>query len=154
MGRLRLEPIKKKAMNEARYEELLDVLRKAQNVASDHQVFYDLGSDEKSAKVRKEFLHVAQQEGVDVRIRQVRKTHSLSFLFGGAKKERTRMSAEEAKKRILTALVAAEKPLRKSEIVNNSGVSASTWNLRISELLSDGSVKREGDRRDSVYVLA
>jgi len=154
MGKLRVEPIHKPPVTKDQYDELLGILHKAQAASEDHSVFYDLGPDEDGPKMRKRFIYVAEQESIPVVIRQKRKERCLSFKFGGEKRERSRMSAEEAKKRILTALVASDKPLRKSEIVKHSGISPSTWNLRISELLKEGSVKREGDRRDSVYSVA
>ncbi len=154
MGSLRLEPKRKPLVTREQYENYASILREAQGAARENEIFWDLEEGEKASRVRKEFLYVAKSEGIQVIIRQLRKTNSLAFKFTGEVKERTRISAKESKKRILTSLVAANKPLRKSEIIKYAGISPSTWNLRIRELLQEGSVKREGDRRDSVYSIA
>ena len=154
MGKLRLIPKKKAALSREKYEEYALILKEARMASEEHEVFWDLSPKEKGNQVRKDFNYVAQKEAIPVIIRQLRKARSLAFKFTGGTKDRTRISADESKRRILTSLVSAERPLRKSEIVKFAGISPSTWNLRIKELLADGSVKREGDRRDSTYSLA
>ena len=154
MGKLRFIPKKKAALSKEKYEEYASILNEARGASEENEVYWDLSANEKGSQVRKDFNYVAQKEGIPVVIRQLRKAKSLAFKFTGGGKDRTRISAEESKRRILTSLVAANKPLRKSEIVKFAGISPSTWNLRIKELLEDGSVKREGDRRDSTYSIA
>ena len=154
MGKLRFVPKKKAAVSEEKYKEYAEILNEARKASEEHEVFWDLALDERGSQVRKDFIYVAKREGIPVVVRQLRKTKSLAFKFKVDGKERTRISAEESKRRILTSLVTANKPLRKSEIVKFAGISPSTWNLRIKELLEEGSVKREGDRRDSTYSIA
>jgi predicted transcriptional regulator len=84
----------------------------------------------------------------------VRGIHGLAFSF--KKKLRIvprRISASESRRRILTVLADAKGPLKKAEILRKTGISTSTWNVRIKELLSQGKVSRSGERRDSVYIL-
>ena len=154
MGKLRLESKHKPLVDGQRYKNLAAVLKEAQSAAKDNQVYWDLDKGEKPRKVRDEFLFVAAEEGISVNIRQIRKSNSLIFKFEGNIKDKNRMSAEESRNRIIASLEKANRPLRKAEIVELSGISPSTWNLRIKELLRQGKVKREGERRESVYALA
>ncbi len=155
MGTLRKEPKYKSFLKQGEYDQYLGMLREAQMAADDNNVFFDLEESEKASQVKKAFLYVAEKEGVEVAIRQVRGANSIAFQFkkgkgGGG----TRMSAEESKDRIEKCLANADGPLKKNQIIRQTGISSSTWNIRIRELLDEGTVKRRGERRDTTYTLA
>lgn len=155
MGKLRKEPKTKPFLNDAEYEHYSGILNEAKNAAVDNHVYYDLESGEKPSRVRKAFMFVAEKENVAVNIRRERNSGSLVFNFSGSSKNTTsRMSAEESRKRIINALSNAKKPLQKAEVISTTGISPSTWNIRIKELIADGKVRRTGDRRDTKYSLA
>jgi len=154
MGKLRKEPKTKPFLNESEYQHYSAILNEAKNAATDNHVYYDLEKDEKPSKVRKAFLFVAEKESVPVTIRRERNSGSLVFNFSGSAKTTTRMSAEESRRRIIQALSTAKKPLQKAEVISSTGISPSTWNIRIKELIRDGKVRRTGDRRDTKYSLA
>ena len=155
MGKLRLEPKKGLFIDQRQYDDILSSLLDARRAAEENEVYWDLDEVENPGKIRKEFMYVAEQEGLALSVRRVRNSRSLALKFeAGEDSDRGRMPAEESKKRILTALVTAERPLRKSEIVKYTRISPSTWNIRIKELLQEGSVKKKGVRRDTVYSIA
>ena len=155
MGRLRKEPKRKPFLSEDEYREYYGVLTDAKNAATDNHVYFDLEESENANKVRKAFLHVAEKEAIPVVIRRERGSQSLSFAFKeSGKTTPSRMSAQECQNRILNALSSSEQPLQKSEIINSTGISPSTWNIRIKELMDNGKVMRKGDRRDTKYSLS
>ena len=160
MGQLRSEPKRKLLIEQEQYDKLLGVLHQAQGISEDNNVFWDLDEDEDPVKTRKEFVYVAKKADVPVIVRRIRNTKSLTFLFlESGPKRKKRMSVEECKRRILTALSSAGEAMSKSEIVSTSDISASTWNIRIRELLTEGKVKRvhrvakDGQRGGTVYAL-
>jgi len=154
MGRLRLEPRDKILLTEDEYKHYCRMLREAHGAAHGHYVYWDLENDEDPGLVRRRLLHVAHHEGISVGIRKARGNHSLTLSFKSPPKTMNpRISASECKKRIIGALTGAEKPLQKSEIIRFTGISPSTWNLRIRELVASGEVRRTGDRRDTRYSL-
>lgn len=155
MGKLRKELKKKEFLSGPEYHEILSVLQHAQRAAEDHHVFWDLEEGEKIRQVKKSFLYVAQKENIEITIRQVRGTHSLSLSFKKGKNgPHVRMSAAESRRRILKCLENDQRALKKNQIITQTGISASTWNIRIKELLIAGKVIRHGDRRDTTYTLA
>jgi hypothetical protein len=155
MGRLRTEPKYRSFIQQEQYDEFLETLREAQGASDEHNVYFDLEPDEKAAQVKKAFNYVARKEGIDVTVRQVRGSRTLVFQFKRNKSGASgRMSADESRRRILKCLKNATKPLKKNQIIKETGISASTWNIRIKELLEDGDVTREGDRRDTTYTIA
>jgi len=153
MGQLRTEPKHKSFLSQEQYDKLLSELQSAKSASEDHHVFYDLEGDEKPAFFKKAFAYVAKKSGMDVKVRQVRGKNSLAFQF---KRPRAgvRMSAPESRQRILKCLKSSGEPLKKNQIIKETGVSPSTWNLRINELLDSGSVVRHGQRRDTTYTAA
>ena len=152
MGKLRLEA-KAKAMDPKRYKDTLRILVEARQAARDSKVYWDLDSSEKAGDIRKEFLYVARKEGLPIKIRQLRKKHSLAMEFPQPKDERVRMTKDEYKRRIIRALEQAARPLKKSEVIESAEVPASTWNLRIQELLKSGEIKKKGTRSETIYSL-
>ena len=155
MGRLRKEP-KIKTMDNQRYKELLSIIKQAQALSEDSHLFWDLEKGEDAAQVKKDFLYVAQKEQIPLTIRRLRSRATLHFLFTeseGAQKRR-RISAEEARERILRTLKQANSAMKKSDILSSTGISNSTWNLRIRELLDEKRVKKVGDKANTVYRLA
>ena len=151
---LRKEPKVKPFLSEEEYKEYFGILKEAQGAATDHHVYWDLENSENANKTRKAFLHIAEKEGISVTIRRRRgeRTLELSFKESG-KATPTRMSAAECRNRIMSVLSNAKKPLQKSEIISVAGISPSTWNIRIKELMKSGKVRRQGDRRDTKYSL-
>jgi hypothetical protein len=155
MGKLRKEPKAKPFLSETEYQHYSNLLHDAKNAAVDNNVYYDLEDGEKPSRARKAFLFVAERENISVTIRRERNSGSLVFNFSGsAKSSSSRMSAEESRRRIISALANSKKPLQKAEVISSTGISPSTWNIRIKELIKDGQVKRTGDRRDTKYSLA
>ena len=156
MGKLRTEPKQKSFLTQEEYDHLLSVLKDAQTASQDNHVFWDLDEGEKTAHFKKSFAFVARKADMEVTIRQVRGARSLSFHFkkGKAVGGNARMSAEECRARISKCLQTAGHPLKKNQIIKDTGISSSTWNIRIKELLKAGIVKRHGDRRDTTYTLA
>jgi len=154
MGNLRAEPKAKPFLSEEEYNEYYDILRDAQKAANENHVYWDLDNAENANHIRKAFMMIANQEGIPVTIRRERGSQSLSFSFKeNGKAAPMRMSAADSQKRILDILSAESRPLQKSEIITATGISPSTWNIRIKELLVDGKVVRQGDRRDTRYCL-
>ena len=153
-GKLRAEPKVKPFISKEEYNEYYTILKEAQKAATENHVYWDLEGAENANHIRKAFLLIATQEGIPVTIRRERGSQSLAFSFRGASKATpARMSANESQKRILDALASESRPLQKSEIISATGISPSTWNIRIKELIADGKVVREGDRRDTKYCL-
>jgi hypothetical protein len=155
MGTLRFEARESKVLTREQYDENLAVLRQAQQASDNHHVFWDLEDDENSTKVKKGFMFVANKIGMDVTIRRVRGSNSLAFYFkkGAHAATSSRMSAAESRERIIKCLEQAGQPLKKNDIIRETGVSPSTWNIRIKDLLAEGIVHRAGDRRDTAYSL-
>ncbi|MCB1041413.1 MAG: winged helix-turn-helix transcriptional regulator [Acidobacteria bacterium] len=154
MGRLRTEPKSKTVVSDLEYRQILGVLQEAQRAAKDNNIFFDLEDGEKASRVKRSFYHVAEREGMSITIRQVRGTKSLALNFKRPKTSlsSTRMSAKDSRDRILKCLEQARRPLKKAEIIKSTGISASTWNIRIKELLRAGRVERHGNRRDTTYT--
>lgn len=151
MGKLRTEP-KVKTLSAEKYREVAEVLREAQRFANDSHIFWDMDESENSAKTKRDFLHVAQKEGIGLKIRQPRKSTTLQLIFAEPE-VKTRLSAGDARERILGVLTGADKPMKKGEILALTGISTSSWNMRIRELISQKKVIRDGNRRDTVYRL-
>ena len=155
MGTLRVEPREKSFLSDDEYRNYAHVLREAQKAASGNNVYFDMDDSESPNKVRKALLHIAEKEGIPVAIRRERGTKSLALSFKeSGRGTNSRMSAGECRKRIINALASSRKALQKSEIIGITGISPSTWNIRIKELMDDGRVKRHGDRRDTKYSLS
>ncbi len=154
MGNLRIEPKKRPPISSVEYRSYQTILKNAMGKASGNHIYFDMEAHENPNRLRKVFLHIAENEGIPVTIRRARGSHSLMFLFKQPEKRTSsRMSAEECRTRIMGALSRANKSLQKSEIINLTGISASTWNVRIKELMVEGKVERHGDRRDTRYSL-
>ncbi|MDJ0838675.1 MAG: winged helix-turn-helix domain-containing protein [Acidobacteriota bacterium] len=158
MGKLRLEPKQKDSLSKEEYDHYLGILRDALQVADENMVYWDLDADEKPAAVRKAFVYVAEKSKIDVTVRRVRGKQSLSLQFnkksGSASNRPIRISAEQSRQRIIDCLQKAGKPLKKNEVIQETGVSPSTWNIRIKDLTSEGVVIREGKQRNITYRLA
>lgn len=154
MGKLRLEP-KVKQMGQETYREIRTLLAEAKKAAGDNKLFYDLDTQENGSQVRRDFLYVAQREGIGLSIRQLRKERALSLEFSdAAPAEKARITADQYREMVLEILREANRPMKKSEIIEGSGLSVSTWNLRINELVNSGKIKRKGNRRDTTYTIA
>ena len=155
MGKLRTEPKYKSFLSQEEYENYVAVIKEAKQAAENSHVFWDMDSNEKPSHVKKAFNYVARKMGTEVTIRQVRGSRSLAFQFKkGRATGGTRMTANESRGRIIKCLKTAGKPLKKNVIIKDTGVSPSTWNIRIKELIKEGTVERHGDRRDTTYTLS
>ena len=154
MGKLRLEAINKPPLSLVEYTKIHKVLLEAQEEAEDHNFFWDLDPGEVLNKQKQNFLYVAEKEKIPLSVRILRKQRSLALIIENIGKEKNRISANDSRKRILTALVTADKPLKKADIVKFAGISPSTWSLRIRELIDEGSVVREGNHGDAIYYMA
>lgn len=152
MGKLRLVS-KTKTMDPAKYRSLLEVLREARQAATENKIYWDLEKEEQASQTRKDFLYVAEKEGFNINIRQLRKSRSLIFEFPASTVERTRMSGDVYKKKVLETLKASDGPMKKSDVIKQAGLSATTWHFRIRELLEAGEVLREGTRGEAIYSL-
>lgn len=154
MGKLRFEPKVKPLVSDEEYQSFKESLLKAQSGSINNHIYWDLDSDENASKTRKIFLHIAEKEGFDLNVRADRSNNCLRLRFSKTSKTPNRMTADDSKNRILEVLSSIDKPLQKAVIVKEAGISTSTWNLRIKELLSSKQVKREGTGRDTKYLLA
>jgi hypothetical protein len=155
MGKLRFEPKVKPPVDREEYQTYKDILLKALPAAGDNNVYYDLEKGEKLIKVRKALQYIAEREGIDLSVRAKRGENTLSLKFGAPAKSGTgRISAKDSRNRIVSVLSGAKTPMQKSDIIAAAGVSPSTWNLRIKELLDDRTVKRHGTGRQTAYSLA
>jgi hypothetical protein len=154
MGKLRFEPKVKPPVEREDYQTYRDILLKALPAAGENHVYYDLEKGEKLVKVRKALQYVAQKEGLDLSIRAKRGEDTLALKFEGPTKSvGGRISAKDSRNRIVSVLSGSKNPMRKSDIIAAAGVSPSTWNLRIKELLDDRTVKRHGTGRQTAYSL-
>ena len=157
MGKLRLEP-KEKGMDAKLFQELKSLLREGQAAGTTSKVFYDLSPDENKTTLKRNLQHVAEQEGMPVKIRSLRGEETLEFKFeqpkGSERPQQSRVGASDYREKVLGVLREADRPLKKGEILEQADLSGSTWNLRIKELLKAGLVVRTGERRDAVYSLS
>jgi len=157
MGVLRTEPKRKHIVSKAEYVALCNILKDAREIAKTKHTYYDLDDDENVIATKKKFQMVAEKENIDVVVRRIRGTNSLSFTFPKnsrrGESKRTRISSKECKRRILSVLEQSKKPMRKNEIIRAAGISGSTWNTRIKELLGEGCVDRHGQRRETRYTF-
>lgn len=157
MGVLRTEPKRKSSMSKDEYITLCKILIDAKDLAKSENAFYDMEDGESVIITKKKFQSIAEKENVEVVVRRVRGTNSLSFTFPKNSKKsenrRTRISSKECKKRILSVLEKSKAPMRKNEIIRSAGISGSTWNTRIKELLGEGCVIRHGQRRETRYTF-
>lgn len=154
MGSLRVVPKDSHNVSSEEFQHYRVALKEARGAAMGGPVHWDVRKEENIHHVRKALMQVAEAEGIVVAIRKTRGSHGLLCSF--KRKLRIvprRISAKESRERILHALATAAQPMRKSDIIRLTGISVSTWNLRIRELLSSGKVERTGDRRESRYVL-
>lgn len=154
MGSLRIVPKHQNTISHEDFQQYRSALKEARGSAMGNAVVWVVEKGKNLNEVRERLLQVAEAEGINVAIRKTRGSHSLAFSF--KKKLRIvprRISAGESRKRILSALAEAKVPLKKAEILRATGLSTSTWNVRIKELLRQGTVVRSGERRESVYVL-
>ena len=154
MGRLRTEPKARRLLSDDEYSSFLEILERARHISRDHHIYWDLEDNENPNRIRKAFMHIAEREGIPVFVRRERETNSLSIRFRETSRPTTsRMSAAECQKRIMNALQKAKRPLQKGEIIRATGISPSTWNIRSKELMLEGKVIRQGERRDTRYHL-
>jgi hypothetical protein len=130
------------------------VIREASRAADTHNIFWDLDPDENPQKVRKAFLYVAGEEGINLKVRSKRDSQTLKLVFSKQPKSGSRMSAKECRERIVSVIGAAQTPLQKAEIISKASISPSTWNVRIKELLSDGTVSKAGKGRRTRYSVS
>jgi hypothetical protein len=134
------------------HKEIAAQLKEAQEKADKHNVFYDVERNQDKASVRKKLLYVAEREDLPLRIRSERKINSLRLTFDTAPQTK-RMTAPKARSLILKTLRAAKKPLSRQDIIKQTGITGSSWNLRIKELTEEGMIKRIGRRKQTQYRL-
>ena len=160
MGRLRIEPKKKPPVNREEYSLYRRLLAEARGVSDGNNIYYDLEKGEKPRKVRGAILYVAALEGIDVVVRVNRKQNNLSLDFRGTtgKADGPPASAErippaKARDRIVKALKGSKRPRSKGEILAESRVSPTIWNLRVNELLHEGKICRHGRGPNTSYSI-
>lgn len=154
MGTLRVEP-KVKSMDPGRYKELREILLEAFKLSPDSHVFYDLEKGESINEMRRDFSFVAEKEGVDLKIRRTHGSDALKLVFSGkAPTKSGRIDPADSRQRIVDVLKEAGRSMKKSEILEASGINRGAWNVRIRELVESGEVARSGERRDTIYTLA
>jgi len=160
LGKLRIEPKSKPPVTREEYGVYRKLLTEARNASNGNNVFYDLDKGEKPRKVRAAILYVASAEGIDVRVRVHRKQSCLSLAFPGSSSRselppssRTRIPPAQARERIVRALKGRGSPTSKAEILAESKVSPTVWNLRVNELLDSGKIRRHGRGPNTSYSL-
>ena len=155
MGKLRTEPKHRGFLPPDEFDAYSTVIQEAHKASENNHVFWDMDENEKPSHSKKAFLYVARKMGIDLSIRQVRGSKSLAFSFKKGKRlSGTRISASECRSRILRCLECAEQPLKKNQILKETGISPSTWNIRIKDMISEGLVQIHGSRRDTAYSKA
>jgi len=152
MGKLRVQP-KKKVLDPVRYHELHDTLLKAREMSANNHIYFDLEQSEDANRLRRNFMHIAKKEKMDLVIKRPLGTNCLSLIFPNWPKKRKRLPVGEAQKRILDALEEGG-PMKKSQIQAATGIPDGSWTRTIRNLVIEGLVLREGQRRDSVYTKA
>ncbi len=158
MGKLRIEP-KLKTMDPSTYREYVALLSEARAMAIDSHLFYDLGDDEDKAKTKRDMMYVAEKEGIALTVRSTRGTATLQLVFSGAtssapQQKRRRTSAKEAQSLILEALENQSGPMKRRDILRETGISLPSWNIQIRALLEQKRVSKTGVKSDTVYSLA
>lgn len=158
MGKLRIEP-KVKTMDPSTYREYVALLSDARAMAIDSHLFYDLGEDEDKAKTKRDMMYVAEKEGIGLQVRSSRGQSTLQLVFSGEPvsaqaPKRRRTSAKEAQSLILEALAAHAKPMKRRDILRETGISLPSWNIQIRSLLEQSRVTKTGVKSDTVYSLA
>ena len=81
MGVLRTEPKRKHFVSKDEYMMLYNILKDAQEIAKTKHTFYDMDEEENVIATKKKFQMVAGKENIEVVIRRIRGTNSLSFTF-------------------------------------------------------------------------
>lgn len=156
MGKLRIEPKIKPLLNEDEFKFYRSVLQEARRKSKDNIVFWDLDPGEDARKVKKAFSLVAEKEGLRLSVRAKRGSSTLILNFRESqapKKAGKRISAAECVRRIIGVLRNSDTPLNKSQIVSAAGISSSTWNVRVKEMLTEGKIARKGSGRQTTYYL-
>jgi len=156
MGKLRIEPKVKPLLSEEEYKSFKSVLLEARKKASDNTVFWDLDKGENARHAKKAFTHVAEKEGISLTVKSQRGSSSLTLNFketAPKPKSGKRISAGECEKRIIGALRKSTAPMNKSQIVSAAGISSSTWNIRVKEMLASGKIAKNGSGRQTTYYL-
>lgn len=128
-------------------------MREAQTAALQAHVYWDLDKNEDAKKFRKDFKYVAEKENIPLTLRKRRDANCFQLMFSQPEK-RSRISAGEARDRIVAAMSKNNGPMKKADILAATALSNATWNLRIRELTESGTVIRKGNRRDTTYTLA
>jgi hypothetical protein len=157
MGKLRIEP-KVKSMDPSTYREYAALLSDARAMAIDSHLFYDLEDGEDKAKTKRDMMYVAEKEGIGLQVRSSRGQSTLQLVFGGEPvsgqaPKRRRTSANEAQTLILEALATQAKPMKRREILRETGISLPSWNIQIRSLLEQNRVSKTGVKSDTVYFL-
>ena len=152
MGQLRIEPRPGVGVPPEEYKALKAALLEAERVSEESHIFWDLDEEEVPSEAKKALKYVADKEGINVTISQVRGTRTLHFRFGS--RTSTRMSAEESNARIMDYLTKAKGPVKKGQIIKETGVSPSTCHARINDLIKEGRVIRTGQHRRARYTLS
>jgi hypothetical protein len=160
LGKLRIEPKKKPPVNREEYSFYRKLLAEARSVSDGNNIYYDLEKSEKPGKVRGAILYVAALEGIDVVVRVNRKQNNLSLDFRDATATAdvasslaARISPAKARDRIVRALKARKGPRSKGEILAESRVSPTIWNLRVNELMDEGKICRHGRGPNTSYSI-
>jgi len=156
MGKLRIEPKIKPILDEAEFGFYKTILHEAKRKAQKNIVFWDMDPGEDIKQTKKAFAWVAEKEGINLTVRAKRGSHTLTLSFKdtpGQKKQGKRISAEECIHRITGALRNSDSPLNKSQIVSAAGISSSTWNVRVKEMLAKGKISKKGSGRQTTYYL-
>ena len=156
MGKLRIEPKIKPILNEDEFKLYKTILHEARRKALENIVFWDMDPGEDVKHTKKAFAWVAEKEGINLTVRARRGSHTLTLSFKdtqGQKKQGKRISAEECVRRITGALRNSDIPLNKSQIVSAAGISSSTWNVRVKEMLAKREIAKKGSGRQTTYYL-
>jgi hypothetical protein len=146
----------KSPVSDPEYKELSNILKLAKEKSKKHHVFWDLDRNESRRKTKRKLQYVAEKEGLRLKVVSLRNQDSLRLTFpedtGKPPSKRKRLSAEEAREQILAALAKAKTPLSRQEILEITEVNASSWNLRVLELLGKRKIQKVGSGRATRYV--
>jgi len=151
MGRL----VKKQRgiVSPEQYEELKGIILEARsewNNGYDMSYFPDEGEDR--TELRKQLEFIAKKEDIEVRFSSKR-DGSIGMIFGEVQRQNLKVPYESSERKILAAL-SEEEPRAKKEILEETGVAPSTWNVCSRKLRKQHKIMKIGTGAKAKYVLA
>jgi len=134
------------------YRRYWEAIHKARDENSGRPVYWDANPGEDLVLARKAFLFVAAREKINLVVRRPRSRNQLELRFQKARS--VKLDKSECCQRILDLLAANSQPMRRQDLVDQTGISGDQWALYINHLLRTEQVIKEGSRINTVYRLS